>query len=44
MNKQLVTCPVCNADQHVYDKKICNHDNGTIRCTGSRTPVKDIKK
>lgn len=36
MNKQLVTCPVCKSDQHVYANAICNHDDGILRCSGSR--------
>jgi hypothetical protein len=41
MARQLVTCPVCKTDQHLYRNRICNHDGlGAIRCTGSRTSLK----
>jgi hypothetical protein len=41
MSRLLITCPVCKADQHTYRKKICNHDDGILRCTGSGLDIKD---
>lgn len=44
MNKTLVTCPVCKTDQHVYAQKICKHiGDGGLICSGSKTPIKEIK-
>lgn len=43
MPRQLVTCPVCETDQHVRKGLLCNHDGiGAIRCTGSHMKVSDI--
>jgi hypothetical protein len=40
MNKTLITCPVCNRDQHVYANALCTHtDSKSNRCPGSRLPL-----
>ncbi len=42
--KTLVICPVCKTDQHVYAGKICKHTSeGGLTCSGSKTPVKDLR-
>lgn len=40
MNKTLITCPICNRDQHVYANALCAHtDSKSNRCRGSRLPL-----
>jgi len=40
MSRQLVTCPVCKADQHTRKGLICNHTgDGGLRCSGSHESI-----
>ena len=41
--RKLVTCPICNTDQHVYANKIVKHDGiGPITCTGSGRSIDPV--
>ena len=44
MERTLITCPVCKADQHVYAKRLCIHKDGTLTCSGSKMTMPEISK